>query len=553
METGFLPPWLKAALADFAEWRDAEQRYRALFDSLDEGFCVLEVVFDATGQPLDYRFLEVNPAFERHTGLRDVVGRRMSEISAGAEKHWVDTYGAVARTRQPARFEKRTRALNRWLDVYAFPFGRPGLGRVGVLFTDITQRRLAERELRASEARSRLALDVAQLGTWCWLGADNLLSADARFCELCGLDPHDPLSFERILSRVHEDDRAAADAAVREAMAPNGEGRFRAEVRCVQPDGNLRWLVARGATEFAVIDSERHPARMLGTVMDVTARKRTEHELLLARDELEARVRERTAELAHANAALRVEIAEREAAGARVRQLLGRLVNAQEEERRRLSRELHDTVGQHLAVLSMGLMGLRAEPGIPPMVTERLADIEQATHRLGEDVDRLSYELRPLALDHMELVDALSQYADEWSAQCGIAVDVQVHGLPVERLSAAVEATVYRVVQEAFTNVRKHAAASRVSLIAERRAAQLRVIVEDDGRGFDAAAVSASADGQRRLGLLGMAERAALVTGSLEVESAPGNGTTIYLSVPLDVIAPINATPGHDEAAHSVG
>jgi len=511
------------------------------------------VFFDAAGRPLDYRFLEVNPAFERQSGLRDVVGRRMREISLDAERHWVEAFGTVARTRQPARFEKRTRALNRWFDVYAFPLDRPGLGRVGVLFNDITQRKHAERELRASEARSRLALDVAQLGTWSWRGTGNVLCADARFCELCGVDPDAPLSVEAVMSRVHPDDQAAVNSAVQEALAPSGDGRFRAEVRCVQPDGDLRWLVARGLTEFAATGNERRPSRMLGTVMDVTARKRTEHELLWARDELEARVRERTAELARANAALRVEIAEREAAGARIRQLLGRLVNAQEEERRRLSRELHDTVGQHLAVLTMGLMALRAAPGSPPAVTERLDDIEQATRRLEEDVDRLSYELRPLALDHMELVDALGQYADEWSAQCGVAVELQVHGLPAERLSAAVEATVYRVVQEAFTNVRKHAAASRVSLIAERRGAQLRVIVEDDGRGFDSAAVSASADDQRRLGLLGMAERAALVTGTLEVESAPGNGTTIYLTVPLDVGDPVNTTHGHDEAAHSVG
>ena len=531
MDTSFLPPWLRAALADMAE----------------------RPIFDAAGQPLDYRFLEVNPAFERHTGLRDVVGRRMREISLDAEQHWVDAYGAVVRTRKPMRFEKRTRALNRWFDVYAFPFGKPGLGRVGVLFNDITQRKHTERELRASEARSRLALDVAQLGTWSWRGAGNLLSADARFCELCGLDPDAPLSVEGVMSRIHADDRAAANAAVNEALAPSGDGRFRAEVRCVQPDGDLRWLVARGVTEFAASGGERRPARMLGTVMDVTARKRTEHELLSARDELEVRVRERTAELACANAALRVEIAEREAAGGRIRQLLGRLVDAQEEERRRLSRELHDTVGQHLAVLTMGLEAVRALQGSPPQVTERLDDIEQAARRLEEDVDRLSYELRPLALDHMELVDALGQYADEWSAQCGVAVDLQVHGLPVERLSAAVEATVYRVVQEALTNVRKHAAASRVSLIAERRGSQLRVIVEDDGRGFDTAAVCASADSQRRLGLRGMAERAALVTGGLEVESAPGNGTTIYLTVPLDVGDPINPAPSHDEAAHSVG
>ena len=553
METSFLPPWLRAALAGLAKRRYSQQRYLALFESLDEGFCIVEVYFDAVGRPLDYRFLEVNPAFERQSGLRDVVGRTMREISPDAERHWVEAFGTVARTRQPARFEKRTRALNRWFDVYAFPLDTPGQGRVGVLFNDITQRKYAERELRASEARSRLALDVAQLGTWSWRGAGNVLCADVRFCELCGVDPDAPLSVEAVMSRVHADDRAAVDVAVREALAPSGDGRFRAEVRCVQPDGSLRWLVARGLTEFAATGSERRPSRMLGTVMDVTVRKRTEHELVAARDELEVRVRERTAELARANAALRVEIVEREAAGDRIRQLLGRLVNAQEEERRRLSRELHDTVGQHLAVLIMGLNAMRAQPGSPPQATERLDEIEQAAQRLEEEVDRLSYELRPLALDHMELVDALGQYADEWSAQCGVAVDLQVHGLPVERLSAAVEATVYRVVQEALTNVRKHAAASRVSLIAERRGAQLRVIVEDDGRGFDAAALSVFADGQRRLGLLGMSERAALVTGVLEVESAPGNGTTIYLTVPLDVGDPVDTVPNHDQAAHFVG
>jgi PAS domain S-box-containing protein len=553
LETSSLRSWLKVALRGIAERREGRQRYRALFESLDEGFCIVEVIFDAAARPVDFRFLEVNPAFERQTGLRDVVGRTMREIAADAEQQWFDAYGAVARTGRPVRFERRARALGRWYDVYAFPFGKPGGNRVGVLFNDITQRRQAEHALRASEARSRLALDVAQLGTWSWRGTGNLLSADARFRELCGFGPDAALSVESVMSRVHVDDRAAADAAVREALAPSGDGRFRAEIRYVQPDGELRWLVARGMTEFVAATGERRPARMLGTVMDVTARKRTEYELLCARDDLELRVRERTAELACANAALRVEIADREAAGDRIRQLLGRLVDAQEEERRRLSRELHDTLGQHLAVLTLGLKAMRAQQGCPPVVIERLNYVEQAASRLEEDVDRLSYELRPLALDNMELVDALRQYADEWSAECGVAVDVQVHGLPVERLSAAAEATVYRVVQEAFTNVRKHAAASHVSLIAERRGPQLRVIVEDDGRGFDTTSVSASADSRRRLGLRGMAERAAIVAGSLDVESAPGHGTTVYLTVPLEVGEPVDTASRHDEAAHSAG
>lgn len=419
-----------------------------------------------------------------------------------------------------------------------------------MLLNDITERKRTEIALRASEARSRLALDVAQLGTWSWRGAGNVLSADARFRELCGFGPDDALTFEGALARMHPDDRAKVDAQVRAALEPSAQGRFRAEFRCVQPGGDLRWLVSRGMIDFSTRGGERLPAHMLGTVMDVTQRKQNEQELLHAHDELDVRVRKRTAELAHANAALRDEIAERKAAGAKIRQLLGQLVDAQEDERRRLSRELHDTLGQHLAVLTLSLKAVLAEDGCPPRVQERLGHIEQAVRRLEDDADRLSYELRPPALDNMGLVDALRLYAEEWSAESGVAIDFQTHGLSQERLSSAVETTAYRVVQESLTNVRKHAEASRVSLIVERLGSELRVLVEDDGCGFDAASLSCSADGRRRLGQSGMAERAALVAGLLQVETERGKGTTVYLSVPLDVGQPNDAAAHHDEAAH---
>ena len=582
LETSTLRSWLKLAAADIAArcgdfvlrrtrgvgsrrnrdgelqrtleiLRDSEQRYRALFESLDVGFGIIEVVFDVNHRPQDFHFLEVNPAFERQTGWRDVVGRRMREIAPDAEQYWFDVYGKVAETGEPIRFERRARALDRWYDVYAFPLAEASC-RVGVLFRDITQRKQTERALRASEARSRLALDVAQLGTWSWRGAGNQLSADARFLDLCGFGPDDPLSIEDLMAHVHADDRAAVDARVREAVAPSGEGRLGAEFRCVGPDGGVRWLVARGMTEFSTAGAERLPARMQGTLMDVTARKLIEQELLRGRDELELRVRERTDALARANAALHIEIAERKVAEDKIRQLLGQLVDAQEDERRRLSRELHDTLGQHLAVLTLGLEAVRAQEGCPPRVMERLNYIAQAARRLEEEVDRLSYELRPLALDNMGLVDALRQYAGEWSAECGVPVDVTVLGIPAdEYLPAAVETTVYRVVQEALTNVRKHAAASRVSLIAERRGLDLRVIVEDDGCGFDTTLMASPTDNLRRLGLRGMAERAALVAGSLDIESTHGHGTTVYLTVPRDVGRSHDETPQHEQISHSAG
>ena len=139
--------------------RDSEERYRTLFDSIDEGFCVIEVLFDANGKPADYRFLETNPAFEKQAGLRDVQGKRMRELAPGHEAHWFETYGKIALTGEAARFVSESKALNRWFDVYAFRLGGSESRRVAVLFNDITERKLIEAERERLLARSREAAD----------------------------------------------------------------------------------------------------------------------------------------------------------------------------------------------------------------------------------------------------------------------------------------------------------------------------------------------------------------------------------------------------------
>jgi PAS domain S-box-containing protein len=129
--------------------RASEERYRALFESIDEGFGVIEVLFDASGRAEDYRFVEVNPAFERHTGLHGAVGRRVRELAPDLEPHWFEIYGRVATTGEPVRFVNEARPLNgRWFDVYAFRAGDPARHRVALLFTDITERKRLEADLR---------------------------------------------------------------------------------------------------------------------------------------------------------------------------------------------------------------------------------------------------------------------------------------------------------------------------------------------------------------------------------------------------------------------
>ena len=141
--------------------RESERRYRTLFDSIDEGFCVVEMVFDEAGKPVDYWFLEVNAAFANQTGLTDAAGRRMRQLAPSHEQHWFDAYGKVAMAGEPVRFEARAEALGRWFDVYAFRVGPPESRRVGVLFKDITERK--QNETALEDARVQLRAHAVQL------------------------------------------------------------------------------------------------------------------------------------------------------------------------------------------------------------------------------------------------------------------------------------------------------------------------------------------------------------------------------------------------------
>jgi PAS domain S-box-containing protein len=162
---------LLATLRDVTERRRAEEalrvseeKYHTLFESIDEGFCIVGMIFDGAGKPSDYRFLEVNPAFERHTGLHEAAGKRMRELEPRHEEHWFDTYGRIARTGKPERFQNAAEYLDgRVFDVYAFRIGAPEERKVAILFTDITRRREAEEErLRLGGLGASVRSEVAE-------------------------------------------------------------------------------------------------------------------------------------------------------------------------------------------------------------------------------------------------------------------------------------------------------------------------------------------------------------------------------------------------------
>ena len=245
------------------------------------------------------------------------------------------------------------------------------------------------------------------------------------------------------------------------------------------------------------------------------------------------------------------DITSRKAAEAAQRGLMKRLVDAQEDERKRISRELHDQMGQSLTALMMGLKALPSfgDSGIsPPSPNARIDQLQNITQELTEQVHRMAWELRPAVLDNIGLEAALRQLVEDWSARVEIEAQYLSRGWRVfenaeqTRLPSAVESTLYRVVQEALNNVQRHANATQVDVILEHSipdnrnieysSGRISLTITDNGRGFD---YQATQTDSKRLGLLGMKERIELINGHIHVESAPTQGTTVSVRVPIEV------------------
>ena len=257
------------------------------------------------------------------------------------------------------------------------------------------------------------------------------------------------------------------------------------------------------------------------------ARRKAERSLLRARDELDAKVQERTADLTRTNAEA-VELA-------------GRLIHAQEQERSRIGRELHDHISQMLGVLTIRIDQLRADDGTPPAIAARLAEVRQSLSEVTDDIHGLSHRLHSSTLDYLGLVPALQKLVSEFSGRHGIAVDFAHDAVP-SPLPTDVALCLFRVAEEGLTNVVKHSQARSARIDVNGGSDGLRLTIADTGNGFDI-------DGPGRragLGFVSMRERLRLLRGTVRVSSEPARGTTIEVWVPAVSLAA--AVPGEVSA-----
>ncbi|MBI4781284.1 MAG: PAS domain-containing protein [Oscillatoriophycideae cyanobacterium NC_groundwater_1537_Pr4_S-0.65um_50_18] len=257
-----------------AALRQSEERYRTLFESMEDGFCVIEVIFDAQQTPIDYRFLEANPAFEHQAGLTQAVGQTARQLLPNIEAHWFEIYGNVVLTGESTRFENSSDALNRWFDVYAFRVGQPEERKVAILFKDISARKRAEQTLQESEARLSLAHKATRSGLWDWDMIHNKAQVSEEYCQLFGLDPAtQEVSYDQWINWLHPDDRATVTEVVSRTIQQR-QDYYEADYRILHPEGD-RWIASKGQVFY---NAAGDAVRMLGNVQDITDRKQAEAE-----------------------------------------------------------------------------------------------------------------------------------------------------------------------------------------------------------------------------------------------------------------------------------
>jgi two-component system sensor histidine kinase UhpB len=470
--------------------RESETRYRSLIDQTSDIITVIdESAVVRYGSPSVETVLGYDPD--------DLVGRRAvdlvhpDDVGPLLEAH---RSALLDPTEAQRGVEFRCRHQDgswRVLEALGSVMQYRSAGPQAVLtLRDVTEHRKAETALRDSEERLRLTLDAGKCGIWDWDIATDRLTWSERVYELHGITPERfGGRLEDFMSLIHPADRARVSEAVRQALENRAD--YGIEFRVIRPGtGQTRWVWTNGRVLFG---DDGAPRRMLGATLDSTERRQAEEALRGSHEQL--------------------------------RQLAHRLDEVREEELTRVSREIHDELGHALTVLRLDLGWLAArvrrnrEP-VPGKVAGMLSVVDDTI----DSVRRIAARLRPPVLEDFGLAAAIDALLERFVRQTGIAVELQADSVEV---SPAAGRALYRIVQEALTNVARHAQASRVHVTLRAKPDLLVLEITDDGVGIPHGMIRNS----NSLGLVGMRERAVALRASFEVMGGPEGGTTIRVAM----------------------
>jgi len=495
---------LKTMLAERTrDLQESEERFRLIAETSLDG------IFQSTG--LSGKLIFVNDAFARMLGYtkEELLGRNTLDLMAEEDLPKLAPIAENVTRDKPVHGEYRLKHKAGHLVHVHFsvvPMKLKGeIVRSGIL-QDITERKRAEEALRTSEERYRTLTEAAHDMIFIVNRDDRIEYVNSFAARSIGMQPAELIGQPRGQFFSKRDNKRLKNGLGQ--VIKSGEAKY-FDDKVLFPVGALwlsTWLVP-------IRDGSGEIKAVLGVSRDISERKLVEEALQHAKDDLEKRVAERTASLS--------------ASQEQLRKLTHKIVNAQEEERRRVSRELHDEAGQALITLKYGLDSVISElPNDVEPIHQRLSDSMKLIDQTMEHIRSLSHSLRPPVFDILGINLSLKDYCREFSERTKIPV--QYHGEDIPGLPDAVGISLYRFVQEAFTNIFKHAHASQVRVGLRYRKDMIVLSVADNGSGM-------SGDWPSRLtgiGLLGLEERLNLLGGSLKIHSKPGQGTRITAYVP---------------------
>jgi PAS domain S-box-containing protein len=490
--------------------RRAAEQNRLLSDLLEHS----EQPF-GIGYP-DGKLGYINSAYERLTGYSRKELESMDWVEVLTPPQWKPIerikLDELYHTGQPVRYEKEyarkdgTRVPIELL-VHLIRDGQ-GLPLYYYSFvTDISERKQTESEVQRITQQHQLALDAAKLGWWHFDPSTRIASYDARYREIFGVAGHSS-PIDEILKHLNPEDLPGVWAKVEAALNPADPKSYSAEYRIHFPDGSMKWIEAHGIATFEGSGPQRRAVSLVGTVADISERKRAEESLARAKNELEQRVAERTAQL---------------------RALAGELTLSEQRERSRLAKILHDHLQQLLvaAKFRLAILGKGAED----LMKQAIKEVEELIDESISSSRSLTAELSPPILHAAGLKAGLEWLSRRMADRQGLLVDLELE--EIGDLPDDLKILLFESVRELLFNVAKHAHTRSSTVNLKRVDGFLQLAVSDQGVGFDPGVTSRPGESGKGFGLFSVRERLGLFGGKLEIQSAPGSGSRVFLSVPI--------------------
>jgi PAS domain S-box-containing protein len=471
--------------------RESEEKFHSLYNNSLDG-----IIFGAP----DGSILAANPAACTILGWSEqelCMGRRdlLLDKNDPRVKQIIKEREKTGRFRGEVRCRKKNGAFIP-VEVGTTQFTlSTGEKRTQIILRDITKQKKAETALKESEERFRLLAEVIEEVFWMAdPGIEKMIYISPGYEKVWGRSRKslykNPKSF---IEFVHPEDR---DRVAAVTLRENKDEPFKIEYRIVRPDGSIRWIWDRG---FPVRSEGGLVSYFVGVATDITDRTRVEEALKASEKSL--------------------------------RLLSTRLINAQENERKRIAYELHDDLGQSLVGLKIQLSRLKKKSsGTSPKLTQGITQALNAIDEITEDVRRLSRELRPSVLEHLGLMDALQWLFEDFSKKYGIIISNSISQLN-ETFAKEQEIIIFRIFQEGLANIGRHSDATQVTIAMSQARNTIGFSITDNGKGFNLEEIRKRKPSKIGLGLIAMNERATMAGGSLEIKSQVGKGTSICFSI----------------------